>query len=793
MGPRVARAVRLIVTTGLLLVALPPAPAGATVLTITDYSDSESGPPPGSFRYLLQQAQVGDVIAFGEARNVTLVAPVDITVPGVTVQGPGGFAATANAPLVVHSDGASFVDLGFQGVRIDFDRGADNGVVVGSTFSAATSYISVFPNTSGTTIGSQAQPNVFNSNQETAVDLIGGTGTKVLYNQFSNAGKFGVFASGKDLAIRHNTFQGASIFGEVVSGEVTDNTVTTDQPLGIVMHSIARGVVRIADNTITQTGTASAIQAIGGAVAVVGNNVTLGPTGLGITTGCGGTLFPDTGTVAVRKNTVTGGLRGISYSCGSERHRDVDIAGNTISDAARTGIATTSRAAAEKIIIDDNDVTRAGAREAAIDLITEGSIVVRNDRVLDGGGIGIDATAKAGGTIRVAGGRVERAAKAGIVVRAGAGEVEIHDVAVADNGGSGVTFQSDAKGRVTAASIKRNKGAGVFVASDGRAAISKTEMGRNAKPGIDLAPAGVSANGEHKSANANLDFPSDLKFHKGSENLTGNTCSGCRVEVFAVEAEPRAGNPAHGEGTDFLGATTAAADGSFTLREVDCPDTKQLTTTTIRDGKQTSEFSLNVGCSAPRSSIIDPRTQPETSGPVFFDQRSCEFRRERSPSGEIGVVTDNCVYAYRFDPNWEGDGNYNYGVVFLQTTIEPKNNWCLKWVKASILNPDSNILQRVPSGRFAAEDPRRFTTKVVSDADGSALRESASVSRAWTLFPDGIRSRVSEDETLYNVIWEGATRRKIALVMGMEVRWDALNPVSLTTTGGLETRLERSC
>lgn len=227
-------------------------------------------------------------------------------------------------------------------------------------------------------------------------------------------------------------------------------------------------------------------------------------------------------------------------------------------------------------------------------VISEGGNIVAENNTIKAckiGGVYLDPSSQAtltGNTIRKTDGP-------GIVVSSGA-SLTATDAVVEENDGPGVIFRKLSRGVLTRCTIRNNSGAGVSVVGGATAHFTAGSFSTNGGPGIDIAPSEVSANNVAKSANGDMDFPEELEFDAAARLVRGVAEPGAAVELFRVETGERLGNPDHGEGVAFLGATSAAGDGTFAISPGTVQEGDLLCLTATRPGAQpvTSEFSENI-------------------------------------------------------------------------------------------------------------------------------------------------------------------------------------------------------
>ena len=192
----------------------------------------------------------------------------------------------------------------------------------------------------------------------------------------------------------------------------------------------------------------------------------------------------------------------------------------------------------------------------------------------------------------------------GYLIEPNARYVKLRNDFALDNRANGVIFAPNARGEVVGGQFRRNGRAGIYVAAGAVVRISQVKTTSNAWPGIDLDPIGVTPNGSKKAGNADLDWSENVRWNAATKKYEGDTCPGCRVEVYEIESPPRKGNPKNGEGAFFLAAVAADAGGHWEYPKagtIECPPAERLTTTTTSgagEDAHTSEFSPEIDCKA---------------------------------------------------------------------------------------------------------------------------------------------------------------------------------------------------
>ncbi|MGH2734984.1 MAG: hypothetical protein ACRDKZ_05350 [Actinomycetota bacterium] len=199
----------------------------------------------------------------------------------------------------------------------------------------------------------------------------------------------------------------------------------------------------------------------------------------------------------------------------------------------------------------------------------------------------------------------------------------------------------------------------------------------------------------------------------------------------------------------------------------------------------------------PNASQMRPAGEPTTSGPISYDPETYEAesrcrRRKLTFEGETTGVYRYCTFFLRFDPESETDVERDYGAVWIQSRLNPRNGWCAERMKTVIgIGPEAEVHDKAPRGTAITERKRK-RARLVVDAEGAALEEAV-VRNAFTLYPDRMRVRkASEDERVeLRIAWAGATRKSIAFAGGVEISWDVEGLPSLWP--GATPRLRRDC
>ena len=187
---------------------------------------------------------------------------------------------------------------------------------------------------------------------------------------------------------------------------------------------------------------------------------------------------------------------------------------------------------------------------------------------------------------------------------------------------------------------------------------------------------------------------------------------------------------------------------------------------------------------------IDARDRPRVSGPLDPRARDCKTRWERW-RGRIIAVARSCVRFYRFRPGFETDTRRNYGVVWLQTTVDSRRSWCTSIVRSDIDIPlGARLHERAPDA-FNARTARPVRTRLNVGARGFAL-ERAVVHKRFTLFPRRLRSHRNAAARAWRTVWHGSTKAVVAAASGIAISWPQEAAPPSPVTSGLRYELRRT-
>lgn len=181
---------------------------------------------------------------------------------------------------------------------------------------------------------------------------------------------------------------------------------------------------------------------------------------------------------------------------------------------------------------------------------------------------------------------------------------------------------------------------------------------------------------------------------------------------------------------------------------------------------------------------MNARQAPEVSGPLSQQSLECKTQRERF-QGNVVAVGKTCLRIFVLDPSSETDVDRDYGVVWLQSTLNSSRGWCATKVQSDVNLPhDVTVERRVPRGLTEIGRRKRLTSRLVVSANGSAST-NGEVTQRYIAYPDSIRTSVRHAEfQVFRLRWLGSDERKLAFASGAEISWNENDP-----PGGISFRL----
>ena len=166
----------------------------------------------------------------------------------------------------------------------------------------------------------------------------------------------------------------------------------------------------------------------------------------------------------------------------------------------------------------------------------------------------------------------------------------------------------------------------------------------------------------------------------------------------------------------------------------------------------------------------DASKEPRVSGPLEVQSQDC-LPHQVKYGGKTIALLNACVWLYEFDLTMETDALRNYGVAWVQTTVDATNGWCATKVNSEVSLPQD--VQRhgyAPRRKLARRKPARATVKLKVDAEGYAV-EDAAISQRFNLFPKTWRPTLADNGRSVITTWTGRESSKLAFAHGVEFSW----------------------
>jgi hypothetical protein len=186
---------------------------------------------------------------------------------------------------------------------------------------------------------------------------------------------------------------------------------------------------------------------------------------------------------------------------------------------------------------------------------------------------------------------------------------------------------------------------------------------------------------------------------------------------------------------------------------------------------------LTVGLLAlPAAAIGAPKQmsandKPQLSGPLSTDAslKSCKRKTEKV-KGKAVARFHICNGYYVFDPDDETEDATDYGAYWVQATVDAVNGWCTRSVVTELAGGGSGVTQRSlkPGTTIKAKKARNVTPRIKVDADGNT-DTPGTIKNTFRLRPGTLKSRNTGGK--FRLTWTGKSPRKLASVMGAEIRW----------------------
>ncbi|HYI44664.1 MAG TPA: hypothetical protein VE174_04290 [Actinomycetota bacterium] len=166
--------------------------------------------------------------------------------------------------------------------------------------------------------------------------------------------------------------------------------------------------------------------------------------------------------------------------------------------------------------------------------------------------------------------------------------------------------------------------------------------------------------------------------------------------------------------------------------------------------------------------------QPVVEGAVSQHDMKCD-RKQQLDGKEVAAVAKRCLRFFRFDTGAESDPERDYGVLWLQSTVDGRNGWCAQQVASKIiLAPGLGLHNHRPGETTNISRRKEVTTDLAADANGNG--QPARVSQRWVAYPRVFDALLNKNHTAFTLNWRGDTGKKLGFASGIEISWPADAP-----------------
>jgi hypothetical protein len=179
------------------------------------------------------------------------------------------------------------------------------------------------------------------------------------------------------------------------------------------------------------------------------------------------------------------------------------------------------------------------------------------------------------------------------------------------------------------------------------------------------------------------------------------------------------------------------------------------------------------GAQAVLPAQTDARTDPVVTGPLALSDKACSRIQERI-LGELVAYTKTCIRLYTFNNNQETDLQRDYGVAWLQATVNAENGWCATTVRTDLKIPNGvTIHKRNPVELRTAAQPKVITNKMTTTAAGNSMTK-ASVAQSYIFRPRKAERVLANEGATQRLVWTGKTPAKLFFQTGVVFSWNIL-------------------
>jgi hypothetical protein len=186
----------------------------------------------------------------------------------------------------------------------------------------------------------------------------------------------------------------------------------------------------------------------------------------------------------------------------------------------------------------------------------------------------------------------------------------------------------------------------------------------------------------------------------------------------------------------------------------------------------------------------DPDTTSNLSRDKARSSKKCEKEKTFTSTGQPAVVSRACTYIYSFNPQTDKSKNRGYQVFWLQSSIHPRNDFCVTNVLSEIKIPDEfRIEGKTP--KFKSTDSRRKVMARLRVDAGGGRKNDEVIKQKFGLFPNSLKPNL--DGNRLSVEWNGGTTQDLGFAMGIAVSYREGDLPKGKAHGTVEASLKSSC
>ena len=200
-------------------------------------------------------------------------------------------------------------------------------------------------------------------------------------------------------------------------------------------------------------------------------------------------------------------------------------------------------------------------------------------------------------------------------------------------------------------------------------------------------------------------------------------------------------------------------------------------------------FAVLVFGATPALGQMNAGERPDTRGPLVFDDKACARDVDKTTSGRRAVVTRGCSFTYDLRRGQDNSNSRDYGVFWFQTTVDPEGGFCLTNVETTIKVPRGYRIESHTPKKKRTSTSDRTRSRLIVRGGGNA--QLAVIKNSYTMHPRVLDP--ARDGREFTVEWRGATHKKFALAMGIEVSYPQGDPPNKSASAFAASELRPSC